>query len=238
MKLVQRGRVRPERSNRIRRSRGAWSPMGPAASVSAGRRSIALALASSIARAGEIGESDPLPRHPPAGTPASGAASCRHARAQPVPLERLRQDSAARNGSFAKSRLLRVAFRYPSRALHSLAGRRRSSLSLSPSSDGVHGVLRPFAGLLPLSGWTRHACFAWRAGAHRCARRFDISAGPGPRAVRASASAPIDFRRGDRSPVGVTRSAKAIGRGCEWLRLLGFVSRLRSLAPAHVWPAR
>jgi len=74
--------------------------------------------------------------------------------------------------------------------------------------------------------------------AHRCARRFDISAGPGPRAVRASASAPIDFRRGDRSPVGVTRSAKAIGRGCEWLRLLGFDSRLRSTSPAHVRPAR
>jgi hypothetical protein len=41
--------------------------MGPAASVSAGRRSIAPALASSIACAGEIGESDPLRlRHPPA----------------------------------------------------------------------------------------------------------------------------------------------------------------------------
>jgi hypothetical protein len=59
MKLVRRTR-RPGRSNRIRRSRGAWSPMDSAASVSAGRRSIAPALASSIARAGEIGESDPL----------------------------------------------------------------------------------------------------------------------------------------------------------------------------------
>ena len=58
-----------------------------------------------------------------------------------------------------------------------------------------------------------------------------ISAGPGPRVVRASRSAPIDFRRGDRSPVGETRSAKAVGRGCGWRRLLGFVSRLRSVSP-------
>lgn len=177
MKLVQRGRVRPERSNRIRRSRGAWSPMGPTASVSAGRRSIALALASSIARAGEIGESDPHlslgARHPPAGTPASGAASCRHARMQPVPLERLRQDSAARNGSFAKSRLLRVAFRYPSRASLSLAGRRRSSLSVSSPSDGVHGVLRALRRFTPairvdtprllrMAGWSTPLCSSLR----------------------------------------------------------------------------
>jgi hypothetical protein len=32
----------------------------------------------------------------------------------------------------------------------------------------------------------------------------------------------------------VTRSAKAIGRGCGWLRLLGFDSRLRSTPPALV----
>jgi len=44
---------------------------------------------------------------------------------------------------------------------------------------------------------------AWQALPHTIVlRRRGISAGPGPRAVRASTSAPIDFRRGDRSPVG------------------------------------
>jgi hypothetical protein len=39
--------------------------------------------------------------------------------------------------------------------------------------------------------------------------RLGISAGPGPRVVRASASAPIDFRRGDRSPVGGNEICKS-----------------------------
>jgi len=157
---------------------------------------------------------------------------------QPVPLERLRQDSAARNGSFAKSRLLRVAFRYRIASTLSLAGRRRSSLSVSSSSDGVHGVPSTLRRFNPDSRVDTPHRERGGQRTHRCARPFGISAGPGPRAVRASASAPIYFRRGDRSPVGVTRSAKATGRGCVWLRLLGFNSRLRSIAPAHVWPAR
>ena len=100
------------------------------------------------------------------------------------------------------------------------------------------GFLAPFAVFIPRSGG--HAMLASHdvcSSTPLCCSHCGISAGPGPRAVRASASAPIDFRRGDRSPVGVTRSAKAIGRGCGWRRLLGFDSRLRSAPPAHVWPA-
>lgn len=64
-----------------------------------------------------------------------------HARRQPEPLERLRNKSAARShGSFAKSRLLRVAFRYPFELMRGLVGRRRSSLLCSSPPDGAHGV--------------------------------------------------------------------------------------------------
>ena len=36
----------------------------------------------------------------------------------------------------------------------------------------------------------------------------------------------------------LTRSAKSDRPGMRWRRLLGFDSRLRSVAPAHVWPER
>ena len=123
----------------------------------------------------------------------------------------------------------------PSRCL---AGRRRSSLLLS-SSDGAPGVHHTLRRFDPSAGWTRrNACVRVAADSREhtvVLIRVDISARPDPRAVRASASAPIDFRRGDRSPVGVTGSAKAVGRGCGWRRLLGFDSRLRSAPSALVW---
>ena len=121
----------------------------------------------------------------------------------------------------------------PSRCL---AGRRRSSLLLS-SSDGAPGVHHTLRRFDPSAGWTRrNACVRVAADSREhtvVLIRVDISARPDPRAVRASASAPIDFRRGDRSPVGVTGSAKAVGRGCGWRRLLGFGSRLRSVSSAR-----
>jgi hypothetical protein len=126
----------------------------------------------------------------------------------------------------------------PIRASLSLAGRRRSSLLHLPSSDGAHGVLHTLRRFTPSAGWTRHACFdvtSFAAITPLCSRCFDISAGPGPRAVRASASAPIDFRRGDRSPVGVNTICKSDRPGMRWRRLLGFDSRLRSVAPGRTF---
>jgi hypothetical protein len=105
------------------------------------------------------------------------------------------------------------------------------------------GFLAPFADLIPPPGG--HATLASRD-ARGCrntplcsARCAGISAGPGPPAVRAFSSAPIDFRRGDRSPVGVQRAiCKSDRPGMGWLRLLGFDSRLRSASSAHVWPKK
>ncbi len=93
--------------------------------VATARRPVALTTTSSIARPGETGVTGPK-RHAPAGTPAAGFSYVVTRRARPVPLKRLRTDSAARPGSFAKSRLLRVAFRYPFEPQRCLAGRRRS----------------------------------------------------------------------------------------------------------------
>jgi len=67
-----------------------------------------------------------------------------------------------------------------------------------------------------------------------CSRRpggFHVSVEPGPRAVRAASSAPIDFRRGDRSfvragPQGSVR--QTVRPGTRMRRLPGFNSRLRS----------
>jgi hypothetical protein len=137
--------------------------------------------------------------------------------------------------SFASSRLLRVAFRtrlrpcaaWPGDAgLPSFVARRRSwgSIPSQVSSrlrvDARHTFDATHPRIPGLAA--QDAGFHW----------VGISAGPGPPVVRASASAPIDFRRGDRSPVGETRSAKAVGRGFGWRRLLGFGSRLRSAPEA------
>ena len=92
----------------------------------------------------------------------------------------------------------------PIRASLSLAGRRRSSLLYS-SSSGAHGVQHVLRRFNPAGrvDTPRLLCMA-RVREHTVVHgHIDISAGPGPRAVRAPASAPIDFRRGDRSPVGV-----------------------------------
>jgi hypothetical protein len=99
------------------------------------------------------------------------------------------------------------------------------------------GFLRPFAGLLPTFGWTRHVCFTVTraSGAHRCARRADISARPGPRVVRASASAPIDFRRGDRSPVGNHTDLRKSDRPG---MLMASTSGLRFPSAVHLASAR
>jgi len=128
----------------------------------------------------------------------------------------------------------------PARASLSLAGRRRSSLLHLPSSDGAPGVLpRPSQVSSRCRVNSPRLLRMMRfAEAHRCrfAHRVGISTGPGPPAVRASASAPIDFRRGDRSPVGINTICKSDRPGMWWRRLLGFNSRLRSASSAHVWP--
>jgi len=72
------------------------------------------------------------------------------------------------------------------------------------------GFNRPFAGFIPQPGgratFASHGAFDQHTVVLVV---IDISAGPGPRAVRASASVPIDFRRGDRSPVGVNKICKS-----------------------------
>jgi hypothetical protein len=79
----------------------------------------------------------------------------------------------------------------------------------------------PFAGLLPQPGG--HA-----EESRRLNTQLDISAGPGPRAVRAASFAPIDFRRGGPAPVKCVQ--RAVEPGMTRLRLLGFSSRLRSVS--------
>lgn len=81
----------------------------------------------------------------------------------------------------------------------------------------------PFAGLLPQPGG--HA-----EQSRRLNTQLDISAGPGPRAVRAASFAPIDFRRGGPAPVKCVQ--RAVEPGMTRLRLLGFSSRLRSVSTA------
>jgi hypothetical protein len=121
---------------------------------------------------------------------------------------------------FAWRSATRSGFRLPetpsSPASHArcLAGRRRSSLQLFVVRRRSWGSTRP-----------SQICSLSRVDAPRLLRRdelehtfpaclrLDISAGPGPRAVRASASAPIDFRRGDRSPVGVQRDLQKRSAG-------------------------
>jgi hypothetical protein len=109
------------------------------------------------------------------------------------------------------------------------------------SPDGAPGVrsLRRFA---PADGWTRLDCsgrlneFVVRL---RCRTRnslFSTAFLP----VRAHVSfvpprsAPIDFRRGDRPPVGENEICKSDRPRMGWRRLLGFDSRLRSVSPAYV----
>jgi len=75
---------------------------------------------------------------------------------------------------------------------------------------GFNQALRRFD---PAHGWTfppHTIVAAWQAtSSRRSTCRLGISAGPGPHVVRASASAPIDFRRGDRPPVGGNEICKS-----------------------------
>jgi len=115
-----------------------------------------------------------------------------------------------------------VAFRYPielSAGFHVFHVTRAIALpgrttQVFPSAfrrpTAFLGFNRPFAGFIPQPGG--RATFASHGASDQhtvVLVVIDISAGPGPRAVRASASAPIDFRRGDRSPVGVNKICKS-----------------------------
>jgi len=209
------------------------------ASVSAARRSVALTFTSSAARAGEIGETDPSDIH--------------QAQAHRPPDVHINVVTLARDpyhpSVVAKTpppitghSPNRAFFAWRSATRSSIAqpGRttRRSSLLHSSSSDGVPGVQHALRRFNPSAGWTRYACFratdlstpSCFIGRHLCRS--------GPTCRSCLCFRPDDFRRGDRSPVGVTGSAKAIGRGCGWRRLLGFDSRLWSVSSAHVWLKR
>jgi hypothetical protein len=215
------------------------------------RRSVALTRTSSIARAGETGETDPRRDIHQAGTPA--ARCSRHVvtlardpyhssvvAKTPPPATGHSPNraffawrSATRLGLLALS--CGAFYRRRTEPSRCLAGRRRSSLLLFAVRRRSWGSTTPFAGFIPQPGG--HASLASRGGHEHTVVLIASTFLP----VRAHVpfvppvSAPIDFRRGDRSPVGVTRSAKAIGRGCGWHRLLGFCSRLRSVTSAHVW---
>ena len=127
-----------ERSNRIRRSRPARGLNEPCCvTVSAARRSIALTLR--LRPRTRVRSANPIRslRHPPPRhTRLRCWRQCRHARARPVPLERLRQDSAARIGSFAKIAPSSRGVPLPGicEPLRNLAGRRGSFPGSFPSS--------------------------------------------------------------------------------------------------------
>jgi hypothetical protein len=113
----------------------------------------------------------------------------------------------------------------PNRAFFAWRSATRSNRSTAWPGDAGPSLLafrRPtaFMGFIsrPSQVWSRGRvdssrrlkAAAWQAASSRrptC--RLGISAGPGPRVVRASASAPIDFRRGDRSPVGGNEICKS-----------------------------
>jgi hypothetical protein len=151
----------------------------PVSRVAAGRRSIAPSRTSSTARAGETGETDP---------PRTGSAL-----ADPKGMSRVAGDPSTPS-AFAASpppdtghappRLLHVAFRYPCE--HRVAWPGDAGLPFSSSPDGAPGVPDPS------QVCSRIRVDARRAIATPLGGRFSItavllgiSAGPGPRAVRA-----------------------------------------------------
>jgi len=103
--------------------------------------------------------------------------------------------------------------------------------SLWSPSGGAPGVA-PFAGFIPRAGG--------RAAQVRRLNVSDISVRPGPRVVRAFASAPIYFRRGDRPPVGEHGKLEGGRSGICWRRLLGFApvcGPIRDLRRPRIDPA-
>ena len=83
------------------------------------------------------------------------------------------------------------------------------------SSDGVPGVQHALRRFAPSAGWTRHACFVVTSSS----TRFPHASASTFLPVRAHVpfmpltSAPIDFRRGDRSPVVVQRDLQKRSAG-------------------------
>jgi hypothetical protein len=136
-------------------------PMGPVyASVSAGRRSVALTYTSSIARAGEIGETDPRDR-----PSRSIATSTRPAHRPPgatLMSSRSRATLSTRAPSLGLRRPQRVIRQIapssrgvplPAVSLLSLAGRRRSfPFSFVVVRRRSWGSFAPFAGSIPQPG--------------------------------------------------------------------------------------
>jgi hypothetical protein len=94
----------------------------------------------------------------------------------------------------------------PVRPQRGLVGRCRSSLVHRPTAlMGFQITLRRFT---PSDGWTSFSGASCSTRLNKSGFFADplafhgISAGPGPRVVSRLLSAPIDFRRGDRPPVG------------------------------------
>jgi len=166
---------------------------------------------SSIIRAGATGGTDPLVR--------SAAARLVELR-DPEP-DTLANDPATRAPSLPVRRPTRVIRQFapssrgvPLPVLELARPGRATQVFPRSSPDGAPGVrsLRRFG---PASGWTSAHLnvTAWQLPVRRQTLPLDISAGPGPRAVRASRPPRLIF-------VGVTdrlwrkvRSAKAISRG-------------------------
>ena len=145
------------------------------------------------------------------------------------------------DGSFANRAFF--AWRSATRLGHSSAWPDDAgpSLLLSVVRRRSWGSTVPFAGLIPQPGGhsRRINPAAWQvASSRRPACRFGISAGPGPRVVRASASAPIDFRRGDRTPVEKKEICQSDRPRMRMASTSGLRSRLRSVSLAHVRPER
>ena len=203
--------------------------------VATARRPVALIPPSSIARASETGVTDPK-RRPPAGTPAAdGFDTSSRSRA-----------TRTTSSAFAMTPPPEMGHS-PNRAFFAWRSATRLELSSAWSDDAGPSLLlsvvrrrswgstAPFAGLIPHpGGHSRHMdVAAWQvASSRRPTCRFGISAGPGPPVVRAPASAPIDFRRGDRPPVGVNEICKSDRPRMRMASTSGLHSRLRSISRA------
>ena len=173
--------------------------MSSVASVSAGRRSVAPTATSSIARAGEIGETDP-----PGSVSLSNLA--RHLASRHTGRRRFTGVSSRSRATHA-TRAPSLRLRRPQRVIRHIAPSSRGvplpvtgialpgrTTQVFPSRfrrrpTALLGFFRALRRFDPAAGWTHHACFRMMrvAEATRCrfAPRVGISAGPGPRAVRA-----------------------------------------------------
>jgi len=192
--------VRPERWNRIRRSR-CFLP-GLALRRASGffrtwRRldGLLLAMPYVFDRRARVRPGKPAP----------------HASPTVQPLERLRYPSVRSSPGHSPVAPFSRGVPLPVRPQRGLVG----ATQVFPRSppDGAHGVQDALRRFDPADRWTVSRVASDAAKSNRGSSRdplaFGISAGPGPRVVCRLSSAPIYFRRGDRSPVGENQICKS-----------------------------